>query len=101
MSKLDEFFQNTYEKSGAMSLDAEIHSCPELMERVQQLGFLPLLDSCVPGFCAEGLMAEECRFTQFADGSWEWPLWEWKGSVIREGNCVYGKFFAGKAGFIS
>ena len=101
MSKLDEFFQNTYEKSGAMSLDAEIHSCPELMERVQQLGFLPLLDSCVPGFCAEGMMAEECRFTQFADGSWEWPLWEWKGSVIREGNCVYGKFFAGKAGFIS
>jgi len=46
-------------------------------------------------------MAEECRFTQFPDGSWEWPLWQWKGSVVREGNCVYGKFFAGKAGFIS
>ena len=46
-------------------------------------------------------MAEECRFTQFDDGSWEWPLWEWKGSVVREGGCTYGKFFAGKAGFIS
>lgn len=46
-------------------------------------------------------MAEECRFTQFEDGTWEWPLWQWKGSVVREGDCVYGKFFASKAGFIS
>jgi hypothetical protein len=46
-------------------------------------------------------MAEECRFTQFADGTWEWPLWEWKSPVVTTGNCVYGKFFAGKAGFIS
>lgn len=101
MSKLDVFFQNTYDKEGTLDRYAEIHSCPELMERVRQLGFLPLLDSLVPGFCAEGMMAEECRFTQFADGSWEWPLWEWKGSVVREGNSIYGKFFAGKAGFVS
>lgn len=46
-------------------------------------------------------MAEECQYVQFPDGSWEWPLWQWKGSVVREGDCVYGKFFAGKAGFIS
>ena len=78
-----------------------IHSCPELMECIQQVGFLPLLDSGIQGYAAEGMMAEECRFTQFDDGSWEWPLWQWKGSVVREGNCVYGKFFAGKAGFVS
>ncbi|MCR5819595.1 MAG: hypothetical protein K6F94_01395 [Bacteroidaceae bacterium] len=78
-----------------------IHSCPELTEAVQKLGFLPLLDSSIQGFAAESLLGEECRFTQFDDGSWEWPLWEWKGSVVREGGCVYGKFFAGKAGFIS
>ena len=46
-------------------------------------------------------MAEECRYTELPDGSWEWPLWQWKGSVLREGACVYGKFFAGKAGFVS
>jgi hypothetical protein len=78
-----------------------IHSCPELIEYIQQAGFLPLLDSGIPGYCAESLMAEECRFTQFADGTWEWPLWQWKGPVVTTGNCVYGKFFAGKAGFIS
>ena len=35
------------------------------------------------------------------DGGWDWPLWKWKGPIVTEGNCVYGKFFAGKAGFIS
>ncbi len=78
-----------------------IHSCPELMDCISEVGFLPLLESGIYGFSAESLMAEECRFTQFDDGSWEWPLWEWKGSVVREGGCVYGKFFAGKAGFVS
>ena len=79
----------------------DINSCPELIESVHQVGFLPLLESGIQGYAAETLMAEECRFTQFEDGSWEWPLWQWKGSVVREGSCVYGKFFAGKAGFIS
>ena len=78
-----------------------IHSCPELMECIQQLGFLPLLESGIPGFCAEEMMAPECRFTRFNDGSWEWPLWEWKSAVVTEGRCVYGKFFASKAGFVS
>lgn len=82
-------------------INMEIHSCPELMARIQQVGFLPLLDSGITGYSAEAMMAEECRFTQFDDGSWEWPLWQWKSAVVTEGNCVYGKFFAGKAGFVS
>jgi hypothetical protein len=43
---------------------------------------------------------EDCRYVVFDDG-WDWPLWKWKGPIVQEGNCVYGKFFAGKAGFIS
>ena len=78
-----------------------IHSCPELMERIRQMGFLPLLDSGIQGYSAEGMLAEECRFTQFPDGTWEWPLWQWKSTIVTEGDCVYGKFFAAKAGFIS
>ena len=91
-------FKNMQERIGSIDF---IHSCPELMECVRQLGFLPLLESGIQGYSAESLMAEECRFTQFDDGTWEWPLWQWKGSVVREGGSVYGKFFAGKAGFIS
>lgn len=79
----------------------EIHSCAQLIELIQEIGFLPLLDSGIEGFSAEELVDEECRYVVFPDGGWDWPLWKWKGPVVTEGNCVYGKFFNGKAGFIS
>ncbi len=101
MRSLKDYFQRIQDKMNGRDTQFEIHSCPELIECIQQVGFLPLLDSGIAGYSAEGLLAEECRFLQFPDGSWEWPLWEWKSSVVTEGNCVYGKFFAGKAGFIS
>ena len=34
-------------------------------------------------------------------GKINWPAWEWKGDVARNRQLVYGKFFAGKAGFVS
>lgn len=98
MNSFIEYFKHFEEMNRATG---NIHSCPDLIDCVQEIGFLPLLESGIQGYAAESLMAEECRFTQFDDGSWEWPLWQWKGSVVRDGNCVYGKFFAGKAGFIS
>ncbi len=101
MENMTDFFKNYYEKNGSQGELGMIHSCPELMECIQQIGFLPLLESGIPGFCAEGMMDEDCRYVQFDDGSWEWPLWTWKGTVITESDCVYGKFFAGKAGFLS
>ena len=79
----------------------EIHSCPELMALIQQVGFLPLLDSGVRGYSAEDLVDDDCRYVVFPDGGWDWPLWKWKGPIVQEGGCVYGKFFAGKAGFVS
>ncbi|MBP5189559.1 MAG: hypothetical protein J6031_01435 [Bacteroidales bacterium] len=78
-----------------------IHTCPELMETIEQMGFLPLLDSCVEGFSADAMMAPECRYRVLDDGGWEWPLWEWKGPVVTEGRFAYGKFFDSKAGFVS
>ena len=79
----------------------EIHSCPELMDYIQQVGFLPLLDSGIPGYSAEELVDADCRYVVFPDGGWDWPLWKWKGPIVTEGHCVYGKFFASKAGFVS
>lgn len=101
MSDFKEYFKSSREKNAAMAEKTEIHSCPELIDCIQQVGFLPLLESGIPGYAAEAMLAEECRFTEFPDGTWEWPLWQWKGPVVTEGNCVYGRFFAGKAGFIS
>lgn len=79
----------------------EIHSCPELMEYIQEVGFLPLLNSGIRGFSAEEVVDEDCRYVVFDDGGWDWPLWKWKGPIVTDGRCVYGKFFAGKAGFVS
>ena len=71
------------------------------MEYIQEVGFLPLLDGGVVGFSAEEVVSDDCRYVFLPDGGWDWPLWKWKGSIVTEGNCVYGKFFDKKAGFIS
>lgn len=54
--------------------DIEIHSCPELMDLIQEVGFLPLLDSGIRGFSAEELVDEDNRYVVFDDGGWGWSL---------------------------
>jgi hypothetical protein len=79
----------------------EIHSCAELMAYIQEVGFLPLLDSGIAGYSAEAVVDDDNRYVLLPDGGWDWPLWKWKGPIVQSGICVYGKFFAGKAGFVS
>ena len=79
----------------------EIYSAAGLIDYIQKVGFLPLLDGGVSGFSAEDIVTDDCRYVVFDDGGWDWPLWKWKGPIVTEGNCVYGKFFDKKAGFIS
>jgi len=71
------------------------------MEAIQMLGFLPLLESGINGYSAEDMVAPECKYKALPDGGWDWPLWRWKGPVIAEMGCLYGKFFGTKAGFVS
>ena len=71
------------------------------MDYIQEVGFLPLLDSGIRGYSAEEVVDAECRYVVFPDGGWDWPLWKWKGPIVTDGRCVYGKFFANKAGFVS
>ena len=70
-----------------------IGSAAELMELIDEIGFLPLLDSGVYGFSAEEIVDEDCRYVVFSDGGWNWPLWKWKGQIVTEMPCFYGKFF--------
>ena len=79
----------------------EIYSATGMMELIQKIGFLPLLDSGIEGFSAEDIVAEDCRYVTFPEGGWDWPLWKWKGEIVQEMPCMYGKFFNKKAGFIS
>ena len=78
-----------------------IHNATQLVDLIQQVGFLPLLYSDIPGYSADEAVDPECRYVILNDGSWDWPLWDWKGPITTEGDCVYGKFFNKKAGFVS
>ena len=70
--------------------------CPDdVVELTEALGFLPFFANGIPGFSVEEHTPRELWFTE-ADGPWEW-----KGPIARTKRCLYGKFFGGKAGFIS
>lgn len=84
-----------------MTTSKDILSAADLIAYIQEVGFLPLLPNKIPGFSAEEVVDETCRYHTSPSGSFDWPLWMWKGDIIEEGNCVYGKFFHGTAGFVS
>lgn len=73
-----------------------IRSCDDLKKTVQDMGFLPFFKNGIEGFSIEEMTPASLWFSDECDGPWEW-----KGPVIREGNCAYGKLFRGKAGYVS
>lgn len=73
----------------------QLESSTDIEERCLELGFLPFFRCGIAGFSIEEMIAPEYWFTD------EEGAWEWKGPIIREGHCAYGKFFNRKAGFVS
>ena len=67
-----------------------------LLAEVERLGFLPFFENEIPGFSIEEHTPARLWFSETEDGPWEW-----KGPAARSGACVDGKFFKGRAGFIS
>ena len=72
-----------------------LESAADVERRCLELGFLPFFRCGIPGFSIEEMISPEYWFTD------EEGAWEWKGPVIREGHCAYGKFFTRKAGSVS
>ena len=79
----------------------KIYSAAGMMSLIQEAGFLPLLDSGIDGFSADDIVDEDCQYVKLPEGGWDWPLWKWKGEIVKEMPCAYGKFFNRKAGFVS
>ena len=75
-----------------------IRTKKDLEEAVEEYGFLPLFANSVPGFSVEEHAVPE---VWYSEGSSDWPVWDWKGPVIRECGCAYGKFLEKKSVFIS
>ena len=82
-------------------MEEKLHSCSELIDYINKVGFLPLLNMGIGEWSAEAVLDEDYQYMMLPDGGWEWPLWEWKGDIIRETGCAYGKFFNQKATFIT
>lgn len=75
--------------------DFYIRTKKDLVEAIDRYGFVPLFTNAIPGFSVEEHVSADAWF------SGEEGVWEWKGPVIRESGCAYGKFFENKAVFIS
>lgn len=75
-----------------------IQSKTDLIAAINEYGFLPFFENTIEGFSIEEHIAPECWW-QSDTGAWN--AWEWKGPVIRESGCAYGKFFEKKACYIS
>ena len=79
-----------------MTFDFTIKTKQDLVDAVDRCGFVPLFANSVPGFSIEEHVDEAVWFNGTGDG-----VWEWKGPVIRETGCAYGKFLEKKAVFVS
>ena len=72
-------------------------SWEELIGLIDEVGFLPLFKNEVDSFSAEENTSDLYWWT----GDEEQDPWEWRRLIARSGRAAYGKFFGGKAGFIS
>ncbi len=79
--------------------DFEISSMEELIELIDEVGFVPFFANEIEGFSIEEHIAPGCWYDDADEGFWS--AWEWKGPVIRKMKCAYGKFLRNKAMYIS
>ncbi len=73
-----------------------IRTIEDLEDLINQWGFLPFFRGRIPGFSIEEA-ADPAIW--YEDG--DFRVWDWKGPVIQDLRCAYGKFFEKKAAFIS
>ena len=77
-------------------MEKEVRSAEALAALVEEMGFLPFFRNEIEGFSVEEHTPRELWW----DGE-TWGPWEWKGPVIQSAHCAYGKFYRGKAVYIS
>ncbi len=78
--------------------DLLIDSKEDLIDAIDRFGFLPFFENSIAGFSIEEHITQD---SWYDPSTGEWSAWEWKGPVIRETGCAYGKFFEKKACYIS
>lgn len=91
-------------KSGEWVMDGigwddplRIGSYQELIQLINEIGFLPLFKNEIKAFSVEERTSELFWWT----GDKEHDPWEWRELIARSKEVIYGKFFNKKAGFVS
>ncbi len=74
-----------------------IRSYRELINRINEIGFLPLFKNEIEGFSVE---EHTSNLFWWTDDPAQDP-WKWREIIARSGEVAYGKFFGKKAGFVS
>ena len=74
-----------------------IRTKKNLKDAIEAFGFVPLFANFIKGFSIEEHVSPDAWW----NSDEEWKVWVWKGPVINELKCAYGKFFNKKAVFIS
>ena len=79
-----------------MAYDFYVRTKQDLINAVLEYGVVPYFSTSVPGFSLEEHCAPGVLFSDSGDDTWAW-----KGPVIQETGCAYGKFFEKKAAYVS
>lgn len=74
-----------------------IRTWQELVNWINEVGFLPLFGNEIEGFSVEEHVSDRFWWT----GDREQDPWEWREIIAADRRVAYGKFFDKKAGFIS
>jgi len=74
-----------------------IRTWQELVNWINEVGFLPLFGNEIEGFSVEEHVSDRFWWT----GDREQDPWEWREIIATDRRVAYGKFFDKKAGFIS
>ena len=72
-----------------------IRRLEDLTECIEKFGFVPFFENSIEGFSIEDHIDPKLWFSDIPGP------WEWKGPAIKKTRCAYGKFFRGKAVYIS
>ena len=82
-------------------INTDIRTREELVELVNEIGFLPFFSGNIEGFSLEENISYDAWYQGRWSGKIHWDAWDWKGQVLQNRELVYGKFFKKKTGFIS
>ena len=76
-------------------MDIYIKTKQDIINAIDEYGILPFFSNEIEGFSIEENCDPKVYFGEKPG------VWEWKGPVIQESRCAYGKFFNKKAAFVS